>query len=519
MSRVYEHFKGFNKVFWIAIFISAVTVAMAAVFPGEFNAMSTAVRDSISHDFSWFYLLVVTGTVILSLFFIVSPMGQIKLGDPKSQPEYSTVSWLAMLFSAGMGIGLVFWGVAEPLSHYAVYPVNAEAGTNAALEDAFKYTYFHWGIHAWSVYGIVALALAYFKYRKKEKSLVSVTLKPILYGRVEGIIGNIIDAVTIFVTVVGVATTLGFGAAQINGGLNQVFGLPISLGNQVIIIIITTILFVMSALSGLGKGLKILSNVNLILAISLLAVVIAVGPTILIMNTFVDSIGSYLQGFFRMSFRAAALNADKQEWIQSWTIFYWAWWISWSPFVGVFIARISRGRTIREFLTAVLLVPTVLSFLWFAAFGTISTNIQRMGIDLTLLPVEGILFGAFNLLPWGSILSVMAILLICSFFVTSADSATFVLGMLSEDGTLNPKPATKLIWGIVLSVISIILLASGGLNALQQVLIIVAFPFSLIMVLMMWSLYKELLHEKKEMGLKIKPDVYPAKNEPFRSYE
>lgn len=508
-----------TSVFWISLALSMFVVVLGSIFPNRFLIVTEQLKNWISRDLGWYYLLLVAGIVCFCMFFMVSPIGQIKLGDPDSKPEHSKGSWLAMLFSAGMGIGLVFWGAAEPLSHYAISTPQAQIGTQKAMEDALKYTFFHWGIHAWAIYAVVALSLAYFKFRKKEKSLVSVTLKPIFGTRVEGTLGKIIDSITVFATVIGVATTLGFGASQINGGLSYLFGIPKTLKVQIIIIAITTVLFIMSALSGIGKGVKILSNINIILAIGLMAIAIVAGPTVLIMNTAVDTIGSYLQGFLRMSFRTAALDSVQHAWIEKWTIFYWAWWISWSPFVGVFIARISKGRTIREFLTNVLLVPTLFSFLWFSTFGILSTNAQNCGAQLTELATEEVLFGAFNNYPLGFVLSIIAIFLVFSFFITSADSATFVLGMLSENGSLNPHNRTKVVWGATLSIIAVILLMAGGLNALQNILIIVALPFSIIVLLMMISMYIEMNHEQKEMGLYIKPDNYPTKNEPFRSYE
>ncbi|MEA4988946.1 MAG: BCCT family transporter [Anaerovorax sp.] len=511
--------KYMTPVFLISLGLSMFVVVLGSVFPEKFSIITEQLKNWISNNFGWYYLLLVAGIVCFCLFFIASPIGQIRLGDPDSKPEHSKISWLAMLFSAGMGIGLVFWGAAEPLSHYAISAPQVEIGTKKALEDALKYTFFHWGIHAWSIYAVVALALTYFKFRKKEKSLVSVTLKPLFGSKVEGALGKIIDSITVFATVIGVATTLGFGAAQINGGLSYLFGIPKNLGVQIAIIAITTVLFIMSALSGIGKGVKILSNVNIILAIGLMTIAIAAGPTILIMNTFVDTIGNYLQSFLRMSFRTAPLDSAQHAWIEKWTIFYWAWWISWSPFVGVFIARISKGRTIREFLTNVLLIPTLFSFLWFSTFGILSTNAQNYGAELIKLSTEEVLFGSFNYYPFGFALSIITIFLVFSFFITSADSATFVLGMLSENGSLNPHNRIKVVWGITLSIIAVILLMAGGLNALQNILIIVAMPFSIIMLLMMISLCLELNHEKREMGLYIKPDTYPTKNEPFRSYE
>ena len=471
-----------TKVFQLSLVIIFILVLLGLFVPQQFQNISFYLKNLLTTSVGWFYLLLVTGILIFCVFLIVSPIGQIRLGNPTSRPEHSTTSWIAMMFSAGMGIGLVFYGAAEPLSHFAISTPNAEIGSADALADAFRFTFFHWGFHAWAVYALVGLSLAYFGFRKREKYQLSVVFKPLFGKYADGPIATIIDTITIIATVIGVATTLGFGASQINGGLSYVFGIPNNSLVQVIIIIIATILFLISALSGLGKGVKILSNTNLILAVVLLAGVIVLGPTVK-------------------------------------TIFYWAWWISWSPFVGVFIARISKGRTIREFLTVVLLAPTVLSFIWFSAFGTLSTSLQDSGVNLIRFATEEILFASFNEYPLGSVLSLLAIILVLTFFVTSADSATYVLAMLSEDGNLNPSNRKKVIWGVMLALIAIALMFSGGLTALQNTLIIVAFPFSIVLVLMMWSLMKELYHEKEQMGLAITPDRYPEKNQPFKSYE
>ncbi|MBG9982821.1 BCCT family transporter [Aerococcaceae bacterium DSM 111020] len=506
-------------VYYASLGILLVLVALGILIPEPFQHITEQLRNSITNDFGWFYLLLVTGIFLFCIYLIVSPIGQIKLGDPDSRPEHDTMSWIAMMFSAGMGIGLVFYGAAEPLSHYATMTPQATPETQAALSDAFQYTFFHWGIHAWAVYAIVGLSLAYFGFRKREKYLLSATFKPLLGDRAEGAFGKVIDTVTIVATVIGVATTLGFGAAQINGGLSYLFGIPNNFVVQTIIIIVTTCLFVLSALSGLGKGVKILSNVNLILATGLLALAIVLGPTVTIFDNFTESIGNYLQNFFGMSFRSAAFEPGERGWINTWTIFYWAWWISWSPFVGVFIARISKGRTIREFLTVVLLAPTMLSFLWFSAFGTLSTDIQSQGIDLTSYATEEVLFATFSHYPIGLVLSIIAIILVITFFITSADSATYVLAMLTEDGELLPSNRKKVIWGAILALIAISLLFSGGLTALENTLIIVALPFSLVLILMIVSLVKELFHEKDQMGLEITPERYPHPEKPFKSYD
>ena len=500
----------YTSVFIGSLIISLILVALGFV-PG-YGQIAENWRSLIGTNFGWFYLLLVTLIVFVCGFFVLSPMGQIKLGEPDSKPEYSTGSWIAMLFSAGMGIGLVFYGAAEPLSHFASKSPRAEPGSQQAMADSFQFTFFHWGIHAWAVYGIVAMALAYFGFRKEEKYLLSVTLKPLFGKKTDGWLGYIIDIITVVATVIGVATTLGFGAIQINA-------IPNEMWVQVIIIVVTTGLFVLSALSGLGKGIKILSNVNMVLAIVLLAIAIVVGPTVKIFDNMTESIGLYLHEFFGMSFRTAAFNGGERSWIDTWTIFYWAWWISWSPFVGIFIARISKGRSIREFITVVLLIPTVLSFIWFSAFGTMANTAQQGGANLTGLEDEEMLFGTFSHYPLGMLMSIIAIILIFTFFITSADSATYVLSMLSEDGKLIPTNGKKVVWGAIVAGIAMALLFAGGLKALQSTLIIIALPFAVVIALIVVALIVEVYHEKVQMGLSISPKRYPEKGQPFKSYE
>ena len=510
----------YTSVFIGSLIVSLILVALGFV-PG-YGEVAKNWRALIGTDFGWFYLLLVTLIVLVCGFFVLSPMGQIKLGEPDSKPEYSTGSWIAMLFSAGMGIGLVFYGAAEPLSHFANKTPHAAPGSQQAMADSFQFTFFHWGIHAWAVYGIVAMALAYFGFRKEEKYLLSVTLKPLFGKKTDGWLGYIIDIVTVVATVIGVATTLGFGAIQINGGLSYLTdnAIPNSMEVRTVIIVVTTGLFVLSALSGLGKGIKILSNLNMILAIALLAIAIAVGPTVKIFDNMTESIGLYMQNFFEMSFRTAAFNGDERAWIDTWTVFYWAWWISWSPFVGLFIARISKGRSIREFITVVLLIPTVLSFIWFSVFGTMANTVQQNGLEnLTKLEDEQLLFGTFKHYPLGMLMSIIAIILIFTFFITSADSATYVLSMLSEDGRLIPTNGKKVVWGVIVAGIATVLLYAGGLDALRHTLIIIALPFAVVIALIVVALIVEVYHEKVQMGLSISPDRYPEKGQPFKSYE
>ncbi|WP_188385738.1 glycine betaine uptake BCCT transporter [Ornithinibacillus halotolerans] len=495
-----------SKVFWISLGIVLVLVVFGVVSPTSFERITGNIQAFITTSFGWYYLILVTIIVLFCVFLIFSPVGAIKLGKTDDKPAFSKVSWFAMLFSAGMGIGLVFWGAAEPLSHF-VDPPLAEGGTNTANKEAMRYVFFHWGIHAWAIYAVVALALAYFKFRKEEPGLISATLKPVLGKRMmEGPVGTIVDVLAVIATIVGVATTLGFGAAQINGGLSYLLGIPNNFLVQLIIILIVTVLFILSAMTGLGKGIKYLSNTNMVLALGLFLLLFFVGPTILTLDMFTDTIGGYIQNIAQMSFRIAPLNGEHRSWINEWTIFYWAWWIAWSPFVGIFIARVSKGRTIREFLIGVLLLPSIVSFLWFAVFGTSAIEIQNGGlVDLTQFATEEVLFAIFNEFPLSMLLSIVAIALVCVFFITSADSATFVLGMQTTYGSLTPPNSVKLTWGIAQSAVAVILLYSGGLQALQNALIGAAFPFSIIIVIMMISLYRALTKEKKELGLYIKP--------------
>ncbi|PAQ15009.1 glycine/betaine ABC transporter permease [Bacillaceae bacterium SAOS 7] len=495
-----------SNVFWYAAALVLVAVIFGVVAPNSFETVTANLQSFFTSTFGWYYLILVSVIVVFCLLLIFSPIGAIKLGKPDDKPDYSTPTWFAMLFSAGMGIGLVFWGAAEPLSHFAKTPPLAEAGSNAALKDSMRYAFFHWGIHAWAIYALVALALAYYKFRKDEPGLISATLTPILGRAARGPLGTIIDVIAVFATLVGVATTLGFGAAQINGGLSYLLGIPVNFNVQLIIIVVATILFIISAMSGLGKGIKILSNTNMVLAVVLLVLMLIVGPTLLIFNMFTDTIGSYFQNLITMSFQIAPLNEEHRSWINGWTIFYWAWWISWSPFVGIFIARVSKGRTIREFLIGTLLMPAIVSFFWFSVFGVSAMDLQMSGtVDLTKNATETVLFAVFNEFPLAPVLSIIAITLVGTFFITSADSATFVLGMQTTYGSLTPPNRVKLTWGIAQSLIAVVLLYSGGLQALQNALIIAAFPFSFIMILMMLSLYRSLSIERRQLLKMLRP--------------
>ena len=485
-----------SNVFYITIALIVITVGYGAFASESFEEITQNAKNFVASSFGWYYLLLLSSLLLLSIFLIFSPYGKIRLGKDTDRPDFSTITWIAMLFSAGMGIGLVFYGAAEPLSHF-VSPATEDPGTHAAFKEGLRESFFHWGLHVWSMYGIIALSLAYFQFRKGSPGLISATLKPIFGNKMDGPWGIFVDVLAVFATAFGVATTLGFGAVQINAGLNYLFGIEIGTFSQFVIIAIVTVLFVASAWSGLSKGIKYLSNLNLVLAVLLLVFVVVLGPTLLIMNMFTESFGGYLGNLVEMSLRTAPLNADNQQWLFDWTIFYWAWWISWAPFVSMFIARVSKGRTIREFMVGVLLIPTLLCSFWFSAFGTTAIDMQMKGVaDIADSATELVVFEMFNSMPLSFFISLIAILLIASFFVTSADSATFVLGMQSTYGSLTPPTSVKLIWGVIQSSIALILLWVGGLGALQNTIIIAALPFSFVMLLMVIALMKALGNEK-----------------------
>ncbi|BAC12356.1 glycine betaine transporter [Oceanobacillus iheyensis HTE831] len=499
--------KKVTNVFYFAVILVGIMVALGAIFPVKFEQISQSVQAWVSSTFGWYYLLLMSVLVAVALFIAVSPYGNIRLGKDSDRPDFSNISWVAMLFAAGIGIGLVFYGASEPLAHFMIDAPLSEPGTAQAFKEALSHSFFHWGIHGWSMYGLVALAIAYFQFRKDEPGLISVTLKPLFGDRMNGGFGKAIDALAIFATVVGVATSLGLGAIQINAGLSHLFDLPVNIGVQATIILIVTVLFIISAWSGLNKGIKTLSNINLILALILFIFVLAVGPTLLIFNMFSESIGLYFQNFIQMSFRSAPLASDNRAWLDIWTIFYWAWWISWAPFVGIFVARISRGRTIRQFIFGVIIVPVLVISAWFTVFGTTAGDMQQQGIvDLTQFPTELVLFNMFDYLPLSTIISLLAIFLLVIFFITSADSATFVLGMQSTGGSLSPPNSVKVALGLSISAVALILLYVGGLSSLQNTVIVAALPFSFVIILMVISLYKALKEDayikKRKTSLK-----------------
>ncbi|TDL31833.1 BCCT family transporter [Jeotgalibacillus sp. S-D1] len=484
--------KNVTLVFWISLALCIVLVSWGAIAPSQLNAATASITTFISNTFGWYYLVIIMIFLSFCVYLALSRYGQIKLGKPGEKPEFTLLSWFAMLFSAGMGMGLVFWTTAEPISHAFISTPGSEEGSDRAVQEALQYSFFHWGIHAWAVYAIVALVLAYFKFHKGSKGLISATLIP-LFGekRMNGIAGKLIDSLAVIATIVGVASTLGFGSAQINGGLSFLFGTPETFSFQLLILALATLLFIGSAWSGIGRGIKYLSNINMGLAFILLLLLLIVGPTLYILNMFTSTMGGYISNFFDMSFHLEPLDKDNRTWINNWTIFYWAWWISWSPFVGIFIARISRGRSIKEFILGVLFVPSVVCFIFFAVFGVSALNLEQKGIAaISDFSLETATFGMLEQYPLGTLMSIITIFVVAIFFITSADSATFVLGMQTTDGSLNPSNGVKVTWGLVQSAVAAIVVYFGGTDGLQNILIIAALPFSIVIILMAASFYK-----------------------------
>ena len=489
-----------HLVYILSVVITLLVAGWSILMTDSFVRISELLYGYLSRDMGWLYLIIIAFFVGFSLFLAFSRYGSIRLGRDDSCPQYTTISWFAMLFCAGMGVGLVFWGVSEPLSHFLA-PDGIEGGTAEAADFAIEATFMHWGLHPWAIYGVIGLAIAYFGFRKGEKNLISSSFIPII-GRekAEGPFGKLIDVITVFITIMGISTSLGLGALQINGGLSYLTDVDFSLKTQILIIVVVTAVFTLSSVSGVDRGIKLLSNFNLVLAIILALLAFLVGPKLEIVNSLVDGIGGYVSGIVEESLKLHIYGDN--SWIISWRVFYWAWWISWGPFVGCFIARISRGRTIREFVIGVLLVPTGASCIWFAIFGNLGIQLGIEGVfsaeELTEMVAtpETALFTVLHQYPFGTVLSVIAILLLFTFFITSADSGTFVLGMFSSDGALDPSNKRKISWAVMIALLAVGLLLSGGLNAIQTISLVIAFPFLFIMLVCCWALMKSLREEK-----------------------
>jgi len=483
-----------DPLIFFSTIILVILILLAALF--DLNATRTALlglEDFIVEQFSWLFSMTVTCLLVFSVWIGLSRYGRIRLGPDESTPEYSTYSWLAMLFSAGMGIGLVFYGVAEPVLHF-LNPPNSTPMTANAAREAMRISIFHWGLHAWAIYVVLGLALAYFHFRHNEPLAIRSALRPLLGRRTHTFPGKIIDTLAVLGTLFGLATSLGLGAAQINAGLHRLFGTEITVNSEILIIVCVTFCATMSLVMGLDKGIRRLSEFNILLACLLLLFVLFAGPTAALIRGLPDLFGNYLQGLIGMSLRTAPFRS--LEWQKTWTIFYWAWWISWAPFVGTFIARISRGRTIKEFVFGVLIIPTLMSMIWFDVFGGAALRVEIFGSgDIAAAVQENSAIAIYKLLehyPWQSLSSFLAVMLVAVFFITSSDSGSFVVDMLTSGGKPNPPVWQRIFWASTEGMLAIVLLIIGGLKALQAGAVSMGLPFCLVMVAIMISMVKEL---------------------------
>ncbi|MGV3489040.1 MAG: glycine betaine uptake BCCT transporter [Tuberibacillus sp.] len=486
-----------NSVFFISLFITLVFIVWGGFFTDNLAKVINIIYNGSIDYLGWVYLSACLFFVVFSVFLLFSKYGDIRLGKKTDRPDFHTGSWLAMLFGAGMGIGIVYYGVAEPVDHYT-NPPYGKAYTLDAANTAMKYTFFHWGLDPWAIYTVIGLALAFFQYNKKLPAAISSAFYPILGDKIFGPVGKTIDVLSIFATVFGIATSLGLGAMQVTAGMHDIFGIPNRLFIQMIVIAVATVLFIISINTGLERGIQYLSNAAMILSFAILLMVLILGPTLTIIKVFFNTTGLYLSDFVHMSLRLNPFQMDK--WIASWTLFYWAWWIAWAPFVGMFIARVSKGRTIREFVIGVLIFPTLGTCLWMSIFGGAALKIVQSAGNHRLATyitknVSLSIFTFFDHLPLSALLSILGFAVVAIYYITVADTATFVLGMLSEGGTLNPSNKIKVTWGIIQSAVAAVLLLAGGLNVLQTASIAAALPFAIIMIVMCFSLLKGLKSE------------------------
>ncbi len=481
-------------VFTGAALLTFFFVLFAIIAPEAADALFRNAQATVTETAGWFYVMVVAAFLVFVIYLALSSHGLVKLGPDHSEPDYSYLSWFAMLFSAGMGIGLMFFGVAEPVMHYVSPPVG-DGETVEAARQAMRITFFHWGIHAWGIYAVVALSLAYFSFRHGLPLTIRSALFPLIGKRIYGPIGHAVDIFAVFGTIFGVATSLGFGVIQVNSGLHYLFDVPVSENVQVLLIAAITAVATLSVVLGLDAGIRRISELNIVLAVFLLLFVLIAGPTLFLLQTLVQNTGAYLSGIVASTFNLHAY--EPTTWIGGWTLFYWGWWIAWSPFVGMFIARVSRGRTIREFVVGVLFVPVGFTFMWMTFFGDTALHmvmIQGIGglADAVAEDTSVALFQFFEHLPFSGLMSMVATLLVITFFVTSSDSGSLVVDMLTSGGNEESPVWQRIFWAVTEGIVAAVLLLAGGLGALQAATIASALPFAIIMVFMCWGLLSAL---------------------------
>ncbi|UIJ72164.1 BCCT family transporter [Aurantimonas sp. HBX-1] len=494
----------FPKVSRPVFTISAILILGFIVFGAAFNdvasSLFTGAQAGIADYFGWFLILTTNLALGLCIYLAFSRFGDIRLGAQTESPEYGLMSWTAMLFSAGIGIGLLYWAVSEPLFHFFAPPMG-EPETIEAAKQAMVLSFLHWGLHGWAIYGIVGLSLAYFHYRNGLPLSIRSALYPLIGERIYGPLGHTVDILAVFGTMFGIVTSLGLGVMQINAGLETIFGIGDSLILQIALIAGITALATVSVMLGLDGGIKRLSNLNIGLSFAVLAFIVVTGPTLYIFDSFVENVGNYVAGLVTFGTWSEAYSGT--NWQVDWTIFYWAWWISWSPFVGIFIARISRGRTVREFILGVLLVPTTILFFWFTAFGGTALKLELAGdpglIEATKQSYGNAIFHLLEFFPFSGVVSCVIMVMIVMWFVTSSDSGSFVIDMLTAGGDVNPPKIQRMFWAITEGCIAAVLLAAGGLDALQAAAVVAGFPFAFVIILMMYGLLRGLGRDKLVM--------------------
>ena len=510
LSKFMEKQTSFNPlVIGATLFFVVLLVAMILIAPEQTQTLLNTAKSGIFANFSWFYVLAFSVFLGFLVILSVSSLGNIKLGNDEEEPDFGFLSWLAMLFAAGMGVGLMFFGIAEPLTHYLSDSTTGSA--EHKQQEALLHTLFHWGIHAWAVYGTIALSLAYFGFRYKLPLALRSCFYPLLKERINGKLGDLIDIMALLATLFGIITTLGFGASQLGAGLHQLGWISEnSFSLQIVVIAVVMSLATFSAISGVGKGVKILSELNLTLAFCLLIFVLVAGPTLYLLSAFSDNIGTYLSNLVQLSFKTYVYEQEHTGWFSGWTILYWAWWCSWAPFVGLFIARISKGRTIREFIFGVLVIPSMFGILWFTVFGNTAiwlNNGEAAGVlGKMISSPETLLFKFLDYLPLSKVTGLVSLVVISLFFITSADSGIYVLNNIaSRDKSLAAPRWQAVMWGVLMSVVAIVLMQSGGLANLQAMTLLVALPFAMLMLLMCFSLWKGLNADKKYFDTKVNP--------------
>lgn len=489
-----------NVVFLVSVLIAVFIILFGSLYASKLGDISAAIMSFVSDKFGWLYLLFVFALCIFLLWLAFSKYGNIKLGAPDDKTEHSNFSWFAMLFCGGTGIGLVFWSIAEPLSHYVSPPDGIIPGTTEAADFSIRNCFLHWGITQWACFALVGLGVAYFQFRKGKSCKISNLVMPLIGEKaVDGAAGKIIDIFAVVVSLAGVATSLGLGVTQICGGMNFLWGVPNESNVWLAAIVVISCVFLLSSISGVDKGIKLLSNINTVMALALLGLAVAVGPKIPMLNTLVNGVGQHIQYFVSDVLMISPFGDN--EWVMNWRVFYFAWFIAWTPFVGMFIAMISKGRTIREFIIGVVLIPTAFTILWLSVFGTIALsaadNWSLEELAQMIASPETAVFTVFQQYPLSKLVSVLIMLLLAIFFITSADSATYSLGTMTSDGDLNPPKYKKVVWAILEAAMAYILLSAGSLKALQTASIATSLPFLFVMIGMCPALVKELKREDK----------------------